>query len=235
MLGACAPSEGELEASSDTACPRFAVEVVSHEFGDGEIFGQASDEFPQRVLGPPSGGGCCAGGLDVTSLGNGGSIVLGFAETTIVDGPGPDFIVFENAFNAGGDPMATFAELGTVGVSEDGVTWFDYPCEAVEFPYGSCAGWHPVLATEDDPGSALDPELAGGDAFDLGQLGVERARFVRVVDRVDLAESIGCCFDLDAVGVIHGDCAVSAAPLGENSPTDAGTSTVTLDAGDAAR
>ena len=36
-----------------------------------------------------------AGGLDVLSLGQGGSIVLGFGDSVIIDGPVPDFIILK--------------------------------------------------------------------------------------------------------------------------------------------
>src|SRR5690606_23832603 len=74
-------------------CPEvtsgFATEVHSFEFGQGQDFGR--DEFPERVLGGPQGGGLIQGSLHVTSLGDGGSVVLGFSPRIIVDGEGPDF------------------------------------------------------------------------------------------------------------------------------------------------
>jgi hypothetical protein len=49
----------------------------------------------------------------------------------------------------------------------------------------------------------LDAEVSGGDAFDLADVGLASARFVRVrdVSRAGAAPSAG--FDLDAVGVVH--------------------------------
>lgn len=188
----------------DGAGARFATSSPSHAFGPGQDIGQAL--FPAPVLGPPKGGGDCQGSLDVVSLGNGGSVVLAFDGNAIIDGPGPDFIVFENAFGVGCDTSNPFAELGTVSVSDDGVTWVDYPCTAVAAPYGACSGWHPVYANADtnaiDP---LDPAVAGGDAYDLADVGLARARFVRVVDRVDLTGTAGV-YDLDAVGIVHPAC-----------------------------
>ena len=52
--------------------------------------------------------------------GNGGSVVLAFAHNAIVDGPGDDFVVFENAFFVDGDESQVFAELAEVAISEDG-------------------------------------------------------------------------------------------------------------------
>lgn len=183
---------------------RFATAVEAFDAGPGPDFGQAA--LPQVVLGPPKGAGAVNGSLDVASLGNGGSITLGFAPSSIFDGPGPDFIVFENAFYAGGDPEMPFAELATVEVSEDGEHFQAFPCTATEAPYGACAGWHPVYANADtNQTDATDPEVAGGDAFDLGDLGIAHAKFVRITDRQDLTGLNGA-FDLDAVSIVNADC-----------------------------
>jgi hypothetical protein len=183
---------------------RFATHVVSHWFGPGQSTGQS--QFPAPLLGPPKGGGADQGSTDVVSLGNGGWVVLEFAGNEIVDGPGPDFIVFENPFQIQGDPSNVFAELGTVAVSEDGVTWASFPCTAQQPPYGECSGWHVVYANADtnriDP---TDPAVAGGDAYDLAELGLGRARYVRVTDRADLGGMNGV-YDLDAVSIVHPLC-----------------------------
>ncbi len=91
---------------------RFISCILSFDPGAGAGFGQ--DHFPAVVYGPPVGAGTAQGGVDVLSLGGGGEIVLGFGGNAIVDQPGADFIVFENAFYAGGDPTAPYAEPGVV-------------------------------------------------------------------------------------------------------------------------
>jgi hypothetical protein len=181
---------------------RFVTSVIDHEFGDGQDFGQ--EEFPAPILGAPLGGGCCQGSLDVTSLGEGGFVIVEFDGNVIVDGEGPDFIVFENAFvPSGAEASAVFAEIGSVSVSQDGVEWHSFPCTADEYPFGDCAGWHPVLSNPDDgETSPFDPETAGGDAYDLGELGLDFARYVRIEDRVDVDGT----FDLDAVAIVHPGC-----------------------------
>jgi len=186
------------------ACSPFITNVVRVDYGAGAGFGQTS--FPTVVEGPPKGGGCCQGSLNVLSLGTGGSIVVEFGQT-IVDGPGADFIVFENVFDIGGDPQIPNADPGAVEVSADGVNWFAFPCTVAAYPWGLCAGWHPVFANSDanriDP---LDPAMAGGDPFDLADLpadgGVSEVRYLRITDRVDVDGD----FDLDAVGIVHGRC-----------------------------
>lgn len=184
---------------------RFATGVSDTSFGPGQAFGQ--DKFPDAVLGPPNGGGCCAGSLDVTSLGDGGTAVLEFERNVIIDQDGPDFLVFENPFQGSDSaPETVFAELATISVSQDGKTWFDYPCTADAYPFGACAGWHPVFAnskTNDlDP---LDPEVAGGDAFDLSDVGLDWARYVRITDRLEADGGVGS-FDLDAAAIVHPGC-----------------------------
>ncbi len=192
-------------AGAPGSCPsRFATAVVSFTAGPGPTFGQ--DKLPDIVLGPPKAGLKGQGSLDVATLGNGGSITLGFAPSTIVDGEGADFIVFENPFYIDGDEQRPFAELATVAVSANGQDFSAFPCTATEYPYGDCAGWHPVFANPDrnsvDP---TDPARAGGDAFDLRDLGLREARFVRITDRADLTGLNGT-FDLDAVSIVNAEC-----------------------------
>ena len=61
----------------------------------------------------------------VVSLGDGGSITVGF-NTPITNGPGDDFAVFENGFLSGGPGLA-YLELGLVAVSSDGTDFFTFP------------------------------------------------------------------------------------------------------------
>ncbi len=201
------PSDAAAESGGVLPASRFATRVV--EFKPGDCAGFGIPGLPDVVLGPPEGAGASQGGLDVLSLGVGGSIVLSFESDPIVDRPGVDFLVFENAFYAAGNAEAPFAELATVSVSEDGVTWKTFPCSATAPPYGTCAGWHPVYSASSGGISPFDVERAGGDPFDLAAVGLGRARFVRIVDR-----GLGTCpanpdklttagFDLDAVASVH--------------------------------
>jgi hypothetical protein len=171
--------------------------------------GFGSEDLPGVVLGPPLGGGMSSGSTDVLSLGCGGSIVLGFGPTGIADRPGPDFIVFENPFvpSSGGAP---FVEPGEVSVSADGEAWTTFTCivEGEEALRG-CAGVTPVLSHPDNGIDPSDPGSAGGDAFDLQDVGLSRARYVRIVDRTEefYGTSMWCSppkggFDLDAISVV---------------------------------
>jgi hypothetical protein len=192
VLGGCDPSAPPTRTAS---C------VLELHLGPDGGFGM--DRYPEVVFGPPHGAGLRGGSTDVLSLGKGGEIAVGFGGNAIVDGPGPDFIVFENAFYAGGDPTKPFAELGVVSVSEDGSAWTEFPCKSSSLPYDGCAGWHPVLSSPEDGISPYDPKVAGGDAFDLATLGLERARFVRVRDISMSGPAPYAGFDLDAVSIVN--------------------------------
>ena len=205
VSSACSAGSDASAPGGEHACmSRFATTVESFVAGPGPTFGQA--HLPDVVLGSPKGAGAVNGSLDVVTLGNGGSITLGFAPSWIVDRPGPDLIVFENAFYVNGDPNQPYAELASVEVSDDGEYFEAFPCTASEAPYAGCAGFHPVYANPDENAiDPTDPALAGGDAFDLADLGLSQARYVRITDRVDLTGASGI-FDLDAVSIVNGDC-----------------------------
>jgi hypothetical protein len=167
--------------------------------------------MPDIVYGPPVGTGDLFGSLDVVSLGDQGEIIVELGHY-ILDGPGPDFIVFENPFLIGGDPTNPFAEPGEVSVSEDGKTWSTFPCmgpfecDINGYPYGSCAGWHPIYSNPDNGISPFDPAVSGGDVFDLADIGVKRAKFIRIRDMNRVcsgAPSAG--FDLDAISIINAE------------------------------
>lgn len=204
----------------------------------GEYGGFPSPSFlPGIVLGPPRGAGLLQGGFDVFSLGFGGEIVLRFDDNAIADGEGVDFTVFENAFLAENPATLTierpFADPAVVGVSQDGVTWHEFPCQLVAQPatgtwYPGCAGVFPTLSHADQPATphasiptavplaALigapsepppDPGGAGGDSFDLAEVGLGWARFVRIRDpdfwTGDPFGATNAGFDLDAMAAVH--------------------------------
>lgn len=192
LLAACTPDP--LDSAEPGEDP-FADAVVS--FAPGPAAGFGADAMPDVVLGRPHGAGGEAGSLDVVSLGQGGELVLQLTDIGLADGPGPDLLVFEN-------PFADFVETGIVGVSDDGEAWEEWPCDTDTLQ--GCAGVEPVFANPENALDPTDPEQAGGDAFDLADLGLSHARFVRVRDTGDneyLGTSGG--FDLDAIAVIGGE------------------------------
>ncbi len=182
---------------------RFVDRVVSFEPGLGAGFGK--EKLPKIVLGPPRGGGKLKPSSHVLSLGNGGRITLEFVDNEVIDGDGPDLLVFENPFlrAPGNDPNEGFFELAKVELSEDGAVWHEIPYDT-----GSrkgCAGHHPVLAnSKENKINPADPKKAGGDPFDLKSVGLKRVRFIRITDLTNGAGNKGTTgFDLDAVVAIH--------------------------------
>jgi hypothetical protein len=209
------------DAGTVLSADRFVTKVVS--FAPTDCAGFGIPSMPSVVEGPPVAGGTSHGSIDVVSLGSGGSIVVSFEPNAIVDGPGPDFIVFENPFWAGGNANDVYAEPGQVSVSDDGQTWYTFPCTPTPDPqspigtgtappYGTCAGWHVVYSAPTNAISPLDPTTAGGDAFDLAEVGLAHARYVRIVDQTnESCPSAGAQkpttngFDLDAVAIVNAE------------------------------
>lgn len=195
-------TEEPLPAGADP----FIDVVVSFEPGPGSPCSDPLADCPtEKVLGPPQGAGSGAGSFDVLSLGRGGEIVIEFTDFIVFDGAGADLIVFENPFLLGNGQ--TFAEPGRVSVSEDGVTFVELPCQTGGWPYPGCAGVNPVFANANENDiDPTDPNEAGGDGFDLAEVGLMTARFVKIRD-VTMEIDCGICtsgFDLDAMAVVHG-------------------------------
>lgn len=217
------------EASGDA----YADAVPGYAIGTNGGF-PGPQYLPGVVTGPPSGSGLFQGGLDAFSLGFGGTLVLRFDDNAIANGPGDDFTVFENAFLAFNPATLTierpFADPGIVSVSQNGSTWHTFPCQIVTNPaqsvfYPGCAGVYPVLATGGAPHVAFQtsgdmgdlvglpviplpaPGGAGGDSFDLSDVGLAWARYVRIQDAdVLTGDPYGpnnAGSDIDAVGAIH--------------------------------
>ncbi len=191
-------------------CEDPFADGVSVQFG---VLNEEGDTFtqPGKFLGPPHGAGG-SGGLDVCSLGYGGVATLEFIDNVIVDGPGNDLIVFENAFIVNGSGCdwygdtryAVANETAIVEVSQDGVEWHRYP-----FDYNpaneSCvtqiymdtssftglAGNWPTFADVNPDGTLTggidptDPQSGGGNSFDLAEVGLSWCRFVRIIDTGD--------------------------------------------------
>jgi hypothetical protein len=206
-----------------------ADSVTSFAPGVGAGFGQS--ELPGIVTGGPAGLGLFQGGLDVLSLGAGGVIVLEFVDNVILDEPGVDFTVFENPFLTlvSGVVNDVFAEPGRVSVSQDGSVWFPFDACAtapLEPPlYPGCAGVFPTLSDPFDPTTPhpsiptltpisdligltqqqiFIPEGSGGDSFDLADVGIGWARFVRIEDVGPALGQDGTIgFDLDAVTAVN--------------------------------
>jgi len=174
------------------------------------LFGAAL--LPGVVLGPPGESVPFQGSLTVASMGAGGSAVLAFDDIVVENGPGPDLIVFENAFfrlplpASIADDVRIFAEPGVVEVSADGERFVPFPFDAAALAEASgvaeinrdlwsrlagLAGRTPTFTGDfrlPDDSEVFDPSGeggvsgAGGDAFDLTRTPIASARFVRISD-----------------------------------------------------
>ncbi len=175
------------------------------DFSPGTPWSQSGyDYFPDNVLGPPDPSRAigpyapCNAPAELLSLGHGGSITLAFTDNRIVDGPGADFLIFENVFiNLWTNEP--FMEAGTVAVSQDGITFMTFSFDTLA--HAGLAGVTPTRSTQ----NPTDVAASGADAFDLAQVGLGWARYVRITDMGDLWQEgpFNGDFDLDAVVAIH--------------------------------
>ncbi len=236
------------DADDDTASPddddlevdplQFAVEIIDVQYGDAAGYGR--DYLPDNVLGPPAGGGDTSpqsGEDELLSLGIGGQITLRVGYE-IIDGEGPDLAIFENPFFTAGQPDNIYTEAAVVEVSADGEVWHRFPCDfnidgegpvvyANPDNFTGLAGINPVFANPAEGIDPFDALVAGGDYFDLADVGLESASFVRIIDTGDINRAPGTetyddnddliddagnhfpegggkgSFDLDAVAVLN--------------------------------
>ena len=145
--------------------------------------GQGLSAFgdPSLAINGVFGAGTSAGSSDVYSLGLTGasaSVTLAWSGDPLLDGPGPDLGVFENAFD---HAAGTFIDPIVVEVSPDGTRWVTFPVDYVaddettwsDDPahWSGFAGLEPVLLNEaTHPVDPFHPSEAGGDRFDLADL-----------------------------------------------------------------
>jgi hypothetical protein len=163
----------------------------------------------------------------LVSLGDGGSITLGF-DRPIADGEGADFAVFENGFAMGTDGLA-YLELGFVEVSSNGVDFFRFAAASLTPTDTQVGGFGPLDAR--GLNNLAGKHVAGfGTPFDLSELSglsplldTLAVRYVRIVDVIgSIDPALGSRdasgrlindpyatpfasggFDLDAVGVMN--------------------------------
>ncbi len=177
--------------------------------------GRVSADTVERGTGPADG--------SVVSLGDGGQATLVFGGI-VRDGPGDDFVVFENGFALGDGSV--FAELAFVEVSSDGRTFVRFPSTSLT---PSPVGTFGTLRPEWINGLAGKFSAPYGVGFDLSELpattgfDASRVTHIRLLDVIGAAEtafaktdSEGALvydpyptpfpsggFDLDAVGLVH--------------------------------
>ena len=158
---------------------------------------------------------------DVVSLGDSGYITLGFA-FPIMNGPGNDFVVFENSFSH------DYLELAFVEVSSDGIHFVRFPSVSLT-QTTTQTGTYATTDTEKIHNLAGKFIQGYGTPFDLNDLldstniTIDSVRFIRIVDVVGTIDPAFASydaqgniindpyptdfasggFDLDAVGVLN--------------------------------
>ncbi len=143
----------------DVSDPELAVNGVR---GCGE--GCGSSDVAQLSLEPPEDA----------------YIILSWSGRRVTNGPGADFVVFENPFRISGS-TSVFMEQMVVFLSRNGVDWVPFPHDYTapnETVYSNnpehwrgFAGVNPVMFHEENnPVDPFDPDSAGGDHFDLSDL-----------------------------------------------------------------
>ncbi|WZP00829.1 PEP-CTERM sorting domain-containing protein [Isosphaeraceae bacterium EP7] len=203
----------------------WASSVVSFRRGPQDISNPSS---PLASIGKPTDVlGAATGSSHLVSLGDGGSITLGF-DRAIANGAGADFAVFENGFLSGGAGMALL-ELGLVSVSSDGVHFFEFPSISLTQTVTQVGGFS--LLDASNLSNLAGKYIGGyGTGFDLQDLaGLSPLLDINLVTQVRITDVIGSIdpaygsydsqghlindpfktpfassgFDLSGVGVIH--------------------------------
>jgi hypothetical protein len=161
-------------------------------------------QTPQLAVGQAVGNS-----FDIVSLGRGGQITMVF-NPAIQDGAGWDFAVFENSFSD------IFLELAYVEASSNGVDFFRFSNDSLT--PGAVSGFGAVDPTNVQ-GLAGKYRQAYGTPFDLADVGLATATYIRIIDIVgdgtnldtsgdiiyDPYPTVGSAgFDLEAVGVSNG-------------------------------
>ncbi len=190
----------------------YADSVMVFVKGIGSWVNQEAPYFPDNVLGAPSHNATnivpATSPQDICSLGIGGEIILKFSDNAIINGPGNDFTIFENPFLIQFGPRAgqIFAEPGKVAVSKDGINFYEFPFDSLTLI--GCAGLTPTNGNADP----TNPDSSGGDHFDIADVGLDTAYYVKITDVTDIILSdtshpyydfTANGFDLDAIVAIH--------------------------------
>lgn len=181
--------------------------------------GATNSTVSHVILGAPSGFTMSDTTRHVLSLGDGGSIVLTFADA-LADGPGPDFAVFENGFTdnesleetarQGSTSRYTFAELAWVEVATTTNHWARFPIynSNTSLVYNHTDTSSNLFGSLDVTlvnGAAGKHTIAYGTPFDLAMLATDPAVQSGLVDLqrivyVRLTDIVGDGSVTDALG-----------------------------------
>ncbi len=152
--------------------------VIYYKFGNSQTFGQNSPYFPKNILGLPDTSAKwnipSSDPEKICSIGIDGEIILGFISNPIVNKDGPDFIVYENAFEMWNGKI--FVEPAEIYVSKDNIMYYKFPLDT--FTLVGCAGLTPTIGNK----ILSDPLNSGGDKFDLSVVGIDTVLYVKIKD-----------------------------------------------------
>ena len=164
----------------------WASSVVSFNPGPQNI---ANPEGPVATVGPAENALGEGSASPVVSLGDGGSITLGF-DRPIANGVGYDFAVFENGFLSGSTGLA-YLELAFVDVSSDGVNFFRFPSVSQTQTQTQVGGFGLLDAT--NLHDLAGKYIAGyGTGFDLQELaGLSPLLDVNHIIQVRITDVVG--------------------------------------------
>ncbi len=206
VAGPFPPAAGEpgstAIAMDDPAIVAWATGYQDYIIGDPPP--DATFQTPEKTLGPADGTS-----FDVVSLGDGGKITYTF-DLPIANGDGYDFAVFDNSF------ADTWIELAWVEVSNDGDQWYRFP--NISLTPEAIGSWGTIDPTDID-GFAGKYRAGYGTPFDLDDVGLSMARYVRIVDIIGDGSALdsennpiydpypqfegGVGFEVDAIGVMN--------------------------------
>ncbi|MCK5148732.1 T9SS type A sorting domain-containing protein [bacterium] len=179
-------------------------------FTPGDNAGYGANFFPNNVLGAPDPDPAigttspCANPRELLSLGVGGEIILAFEDNKIVDGDGIDFTIFENAFISWSGSVVS--EPAIVSVSQDGQSWTTFSWDTTGGVNSGLAGLNPT----DNNQQPINPEVSGGDQFDLSDTGLDWIKYIKITDLgTGLLSGNSAGFDLDAIVAVNSDNASS--------------------------
>lgn len=180
-------------AADDPRVAGWAASVVDFTRGPQDLAVPAGDlatfGVPANATGPSD---SLADFTKVVSLGDGGSITLGF-DQPIADLDGPDFAVFENGFPSDGSfgPVGIFGELAHVEVSSNGSDFFRFPSVSLT-PVVAQTGSFGVLDATDLYNLAGKHAGGTGTPFDLAELaGVSPLLDIDAITQVRLVDVVG--------------------------------------------
>lgn len=194
--------------SGVSAQPGTIDTVYFYNQGEPEEEFKNNPNFPNNIFGIPSRIATrtvpASSPEEIEAIGINGEIIVGFKNKILRNGPGADFVIFENAF-INQVTSTIFAEPAIVSVSQDGINYF-------EFPYNSetlsgFAGISPTIGNQDP----FNPDVSGGDKFDIDILGLDYIKYIKIKDTTLIIKSLPSGnkyknpdflltgFDLDAV------------------------------------